>query len=153
MEVADIKRVQLFTNLVAGHLTQVLNIVEEQTFKPGEFICQDGDSADCLYFVVKGKVRISKQVPGMGEEALAVLGPGDYFGEMALIDDGPRSADAIANSTVVVGVVQKQAFEDLLFMNRDLAYDLLWTLVRTLGERLRESNEKMRSFLAMAGRF
>jgi len=72
---------------------------------------------------------------------------------MALIDDVARSADAITNTTVTLGVITKAKFEDLLFMNKDLAYDLLWTFVRTLTTRLRESNEKMRAFLAMAGKF
>jgi CRP-like cAMP-binding protein len=89
----------------------------------------------------------------MGEEALAILEPGDYFGEMALIDDAPRSADAITNTTCVVGTITKAAFEDLLFMHKDLAYDLLWSFVRTLSSRLRETNEKMRAFLVMAGKF
>ena len=153
MELGDIKRVELFENLVPGHLKQVLNIATEQEVKAGETICEDGESADCLYFVVKGRVRISKMVPGVGEEALSILHVGDYFGEMALIDGSPRSAAAIANTNVILGVISKEAFEDLLFTNKDLAYDLLWTLVRTLGSRLRGSNEKMRALLAMAGRF
>src|SRR5690606_10952895 len=119
----------------------------------GAKLFSDGDPADRFYVLVRGKVRISKQIPGMGEEALAVLEPGQYFGEMALIDEAPRSADAICNSNVVVGVIEKTGFEDLLFMNKDLAYDMLWTFVRTLSGRLRESNEKMRAFLTMAGKF
>ena len=54
---------------------------------------------------------------------------------------------------MVVGSIAKATFEDLLFMNKDLAYDMLWTFVRTLSERLREANEKMRAFLTMAGQF
>ena len=153
MEIAELRKVELFENLVPAHLVLLKTVVEEIELKPGSVVCKDGDPADCFYFVIKGKVRISKTIPGMGEEALAILTPGDYFGEMALIDEAPRSADVITNTTVVLGRVDKQKFEDLLFMHRDLAYDLLWTLVRTLAGRLRESNEKMRAFLAMAGQF
>ncbi len=53
-----------------------------------------GTPATKLYLILEGKVRISRDVPGMGEEALAVLGPGQIFGEMALLDESPRSADA-----------------------------------------------------------
>ena len=59
----------------------------------------------------------------------------------------------ITNTTVVVGSIAKATFEDLLFMNKDLAYDLLWMFVRTLSSRLREANEKMRAFLTLAGKF
>lgn len=150
IETKDMRKVELFENLVPGHCKLMQNIVEQVEFAASEVIFSDGDTADSFYFIVKGKVRISKMIPGIGEEALAVLEPGGYFGEMALIDDGPRSADAIANSAVVAGRISKEPFEDLLFMHKDLAYDLLWTLVRTLSGRVRESNEKMRAFLAMS---
>jgi CRP-like cAMP-binding protein len=89
----------------------------------------------------------------MGEEALTILESGEYFGEMALIDDQPRSADAIANTPCVLGSIAKDRFDELLFMNKELAHDLLWTFVRVLSSRLRETNEKMRAFLVMAGKF
>src|SRR5207237_727426 len=86
------------------------------------------------------KVRISKMVQGVGEEALAVLEPGSYFGEMALIDDTPRSADATAHLACTLYVIQKADLEQLMFLHKDLAYELLWTFVRTLSARLREAN-------------
>lgn len=153
ISLSDLKKVDLFENLVPSHLKLVEGIVTVMHFKPSDVVFKDGDPADKFYFLIDGKVRISKQIPGMGEEALAILESGAYFGEMALIDDRPRSADAIANTTVTVGVIESKAFEDLLFMHKDLAYDLLWTFVRTLSGRLRESNEKMRAFLTMAGKF
>ena len=153
IDLAALKKVALFESLLPEHVKLIGGIVEEQTYAPGTTIFKDGAAADRFFFIVNGKVRISKQIPGMGEEALAILEPGDYFGEMALIDDSPRSADAITNTTVVVGAIAKATFEDLLFMNKDLAYDMLWTFVRTLSARLRETNEKMRAFLVMAGKF
>lgn len=153
IQLADLRKVELFANLVPEHLRLVQGIVEQQTLTPGTKIFADGDLADSLHFIVEGKVRISKMIPGIGEEALAILEPGAYFGEMALIDEAPRSADAVCNTRVVLGCIAKQAFEDLLFMNKDLAYDFLWTFVRTLSMRLRGNNEKMQAFLAMAGKF
>lgn len=153
VDVQTLRTVELFEGLLPGHLKQVASIVEVVNYTPGDKIFTDGDAADSFYFVIKGKVRISKQVPGVGEEALAILEPGAYFGEMALIDDSPRSADAIANTTVKLGRIKRFAFEDLLFMNKDLAYDLLWTLVRTLSGRLRDTNQKLSNLLAMAGHF
>lgn len=150
---AVIKKVELFANLIPEHQKLIAGIVEEQKLAPSTKVFGDGDAADRFYFVVSGKVRISKQIPGVGEEALAILESGDYFGEMALIDESPRSADAITNTNVVLGVISRATFEDLLFTNKDLAYDLLWTFVRTLSSRLRETNEKMRAFLVLAGKF
>ena len=153
IEIAQLKKVQLFEALLPEQLRLIQSIVEEQSFSPSTKVCADGDVADRFYFIVEGRVRISKQVPGIGEEALTILEPGDYFGEMSLIDEGKRSADAITNTPCVLGSISKRAFDDLLFMHKDLAYDLLWTFVRVLSERLRETNEKMRGFLVMAGQF
>jgi CRP-like cAMP-binding protein len=71
---------------------------------------------------------------------------------MALIDDFPRSADARAHEACRLFVIRKEHLEDLLFVDRDLAYDLLWNFVRTLSSRLRETNDKM-TFLAASSRF
>ena len=153
IDVAQLKKVALFESLLPDQLKLIASIVDEQQVKPSTLLFADGDQADCFYFIVQGKVRISKHVPGIGEEALSILEPGDYFGEMALIDDANRSADAITNTTCTLGSISKAAFDNLLFMNKDLAYDLLWTFVRVLSSRLRETNEKMRAFLVMAGKF
>jgi CRP-like cAMP-binding protein len=71
---------------------------------------------------------------------------------MALIDDFPRSADARAHEDCRLFVIRKEDLADLLFVDRDLAYDLLWSFVRTLAGRLRETNDKM-TFLAVTNRF
>ena len=111
-------------------------------------IFKEGAQGDKMYLILSGAVRISRMVPGMGEEALAVLRAGTHFGEMALIDDFPRSADARAHEACRLFVVRKEDMEDLLFVDRDLAYDLLWSFVRTLSSRLRETNDKM-TFMAV----
>ena len=105
------------------------------------------------YVIIKGEVRISKCIPNIGEEALAVLTVGDYFGEMALIDNFPRSAHAIANTDIEVLAINKTDMDKVLIADREMGYKLLWTFTRTLSKRLRETNEKMVAFLAMSGGF
>jgi CRP-like cAMP-binding protein len=153
IDVARLKKVALFECLLPEQLAQVARIVEQVEVNPSAKIFAHGDRADRFYFIVQGRVRISTQVPGFGEEALTILESGDYFGEMALIDDLPRSADAIAHTTCVLGSIAKGRFDELLFMNKELAHDMLSTFVRVLSSRLRETNEKMRAFLVMAGKF
>jgi len=95
-------------------------------------------------------VRISKHVPGVGEEALAILESGQYFGEMSLIEDGARSADAIAHTSCVLYQLSREKLEEVMFTDKELASVLLWTFVRTLSARLRETNDKIRSFFALS---
>jgi CRP-like cAMP-binding protein len=147
-----LSKISLFSTLQPTYLRRIAGLGLEEAYKSGALIFKEGAQGDKMYLILDGAVRISRQVPGMGEEALAVLRAGTHFGEMALIDDFPRSADARAHEDCRLFVVRKEDLEDLLFVDRDLAYDLLWTFVRTLSGRLRETNDKM-TFMAVTSRF
>lgn len=150
--VAPLARVNMFAGLTPLYLKRIAALCDEEHHPEGSFLFKEGDPGDKLYILLEGAVRITRQISGMGEEALAVLRAGDYFGEMALIDTFPRSADACVHEACRVLVMNKQKLEDLLFVDRDLAYDLLWNFVRTLSGRLRQTNDKM-TFLAVTNRF
>jgi len=145
-------QIDIFAELGAGHLRRLENIGVEERFKRNETIFSEGDAGDRFYILLDGAVRISRFVPGMGEEALAVLRKGAYFGEMSLIDEAPRSATAIVHEKCHLFVIARRDLEDLLFVDRDLAYELLWNMVRTLSRRLRATNDKM-TFLATTNKF
>jgi CRP-like cAMP-binding protein len=144
--------IDLFAGLPRAHLQRVVEIGVEESHRTGAKIFEEGDKGDKFYLILDGAIRISRFVPGMGEEALAVLRPGAYFGEMSLIDDEPRSATALAHERCRLFVVKRRDLEDLLFVDRDLAYELLWNWVRTLSRRLRATNDKM-TFLATTNKF
>lgn len=140
----QLRNVTLFEGLLPVHLRRIATLVNEVSFKRGDSVFRHGDEGDGLYLIVEGTVRISRSVSGMGEEALAVLGPGMYFGEMSIVDDDcPRSADAIANEQSTLLKLPKDDLRDLMFVDRELAYELLWRFVRTLSKRLRESNDRL----------
>lgn len=149
---AALAKIRLFQGIAPEGLRAIATIASEQSHRLGEVVFREGEAGSALYLILDGKVRISREVSGMGEEALAVLGPGDAFGEMALIDDFPRSADARVHERCRLLVISKEALEDLLFLNRDLAYEILWNFVKILSARLRETNDKM-TFLSVTGRF
>jgi CRP-like cAMP-binding protein len=148
----QLRRVALFSGLKPEAMTLIGKVAAEETHALGTKIFQHGDAGDKLYLILEGKVRISREVPGMGEEALAVLGPGEVFGEMALLDESPRSADARVHERCRVLAIPKDGFDDLLFMHKDLAFEVLWSMVRLLVGRLRETNNKL-TFLSVSGRF
>jgi len=145
-------QIDLFEGLPRTHLERVVEIGFEESVKRNAQVFEEGDAGDKFYVILEGAVRISRFVPGMGEEALAVLRSGAYFGEMSLIDDAPRSATALAHEGCRLFVVKRRDLEDLLFVDRDLAYELLWNFVRTLSRRLRATNDKM-TFLATTNKF
>jgi CRP-like cAMP-binding protein len=148
----QLARVELFSGLKPQGIELIAKVSTEETHAVGTKIFQHGDAGDKLYLILEGKVRISREVPGMGEEALAVLGPGQVFGEMALLDESARSADARVHERCRVLAIPKDGFDDLLFLHKDLAYEVLWSIVRMLVTRLRETNDKL-TFLSVSGKF
>ena len=139
-----LRQVTLFDGLLPLHLRRISALCQEINVKTGQPVFSHGDPGDGLYLILEGAVRISRSVSGIGEEALAVLKPGQYFGEMSIVDDDmPRSADAIAHENSRLLKLPKEDLRDLMFVDRELAYELLWRFVRTLGGRLRESNDRL----------
>jgi len=126
---------------------------KERRLEPGEGIFREGDPGDAMYVVLEGKVRISKQIAGVGEEALAILERGDYFGEMALIDRQPRSADAKAHDPggAVVLAIPKEVVDGLLDIRKVSAVGLLRLLCRLVSKRLREVDDKLCTWYILAG--
>jgi CRP-like cAMP-binding protein len=149
--VIDLLRgVAIFKDLDEGELARVAEVCREQVFQPGEVIFREGEAGNRLYLIVEGDVRVSRVVPGSGEEALAVLKAGALFGEMSVFDRSERSTDAIANGGASCLTISRSDFELLLDFNRELAYKVLWSCVRLLSGRLRATNDSLRSFLAMS---
>jgi CRP-like cAMP-binding protein len=144
--------VPFFEGLTRAALSLIAQVTAEESHATGTKLFQYGDPGDKLFIILDGKVRISREVAGTGEEALAVLGPNEVFGEMSLLDESPRSADARVHERCRALVITKESFDDLLFLHKDLAYEVLWNCVRILSVRLRETNEKL-TFLTSSGKF
>ncbi len=150
MNVDLLRKVALFDGMTSSQLRKLGSALTQVTVPISTAIFREGDSSSSMYIIAEGKVRISKNVPGVGEEALAILEQGQYFGEMSLIEDGPRSADAIAHSTCTLFELSRQKLDEVMFTDKELASVLLWTFVRTLSARLRETNDKIKAFFALS---
>ena len=125
---------------------------KEIRYEANEKIFHEGDEGDHLYVVLKGRVMISKNVAGAGEEALAFLDRGAYFGEMALIDKQPRSADAkAADEGAVVLAIPNKVLEGILDKKKVGSVRLLTILCRLVAKRLREIDDKIVSWFIFSG--
>src|ERR1022692_2398013 len=105
---------------------------------PGEIIFNEGDPGNCLYLIAQGSVKISKKGRGGRQETLTYLPQGDFFGEMALVDSGRRSAQASAQRACVLGCVDRQAWALLLSI---AAPQVLSNFTRSVTKRLRSNNQ------------
>ena len=139
----------LFRNLDETERAQILIIGQVRSYRESTVIFKEGDPGDGLFIVVKGSVRISKQSPS-GEEALAILEPHAYFGEMALIDYSPRAADALANEPTELFFIPLRELRALIESHHQLALKILYSLCEVLAKRLRETNERYMSVFTIA---
>jgi CRP-like cAMP-binding protein/thioredoxin-like negative regulator of GroEL len=124
----------------------------EKRFTAGASLFQEGDEGAEMYIILEGRVMISKYIPGAGEEALAILERGDFFGEMSLIDGEPRSADARAHGGPLTVLALDQAtVREVLAMDPHAAVEFLQLLCRLVANRLREIDEKVIGWRIMSG--
>jgi HEAT repeat protein len=128
-----LREVPIFADLSPEDLKQVAEIAQEQWIPDGTIICRDGEDGDSMYIIVAGQVQILKGVEG-SEKILAVRGVGDFVGEMAIIESGPRVATVRAHGDVRVLVIDGDAFNAILRDRQNVAISVM----RTLSRRLRE---------------
>ncbi|HXB55733.1 MAG TPA: cyclic nucleotide-binding domain-containing protein [Vicinamibacteria bacterium] len=148
-----LKTVSLFRELDDEELAQVLMVGLVKRYGEGAVILTEGSPGGQLQVIHQGQVRISKAVPGGGEEALAILRPGEFFGEMEFLDGGPASAHAIAHTDCEVLALPHQEVATLMANRPDLTSKFFWAFGRTLASRLRDTNQKMAALLAIARTF
>ncbi len=149
IDAAFLTQSPLFRNLDETERAQILIIGQQRTCKAGEVLFREGDAGDGLYVVVKGSVRISKQ-GATGEEALAILEPPAFFGEMALIDLSARAADAIVNEDTELFFIPLQDLQSLIEAQHRIALKILYALCEVLAQRLRETNERYMNIFTIA---
>lgn len=109
------------------------NVSDASTFDPGTMICREGDAGDSMYAIVEGEVEVL-----LGDHVIEVLGPGDFFGEMSLIDQSPRSASARAKTACRVAVIDERRFGYMVQQTPYFALEILRTLTTRLRRRLGE---------------
>jgi signal transduction histidine kinase len=117
---------------------RIANKIEVQHFAPDEVIFEEDDAGDCLYLIAQGSVKISKRGRGGQQEMLAYLLEHDFFGEMALIDSGKRSAQAAAVGHVMLGRIDHAGWDLLL---RLAPHEVLGNFTKSITKRLRQNNQ------------
>lgn len=129
-----------------GRFAQVVEVVQVRQFKE---IVRQGEHGDAMFLLLEGEVRV-RQIIGQKETTLATLGPGEFFGEISLFDQGPRSADVVANTDGVLLKVTVAVFEELAKKEPDLATPFMLAVARTLTARIRADNKRYRDSLSFA---
>ncbi len=140
-----LKGIKLFTNISHDEAISLKAMGKEVRYKADEVVFIEGSEGDSFYAVMNGKVRITKKsnIDSKSDEVLALIREGEFFGEMALFNEGKRSANAIAHSECVLFVLTVDDFNRLDNENHKLAVRILVEFIKTLARRLKTMNQEM----------
>ena len=146
MAVTDtLRKVPLFSQLAPSDLERVSEISRERAYPRNSVILFEDDPGDALYVVAQGQVKVVLIGEDGREVILSVMGEGEFFGEMALVDDEPRSAHVIAMEDSTLLVLRREDFQGILKQTPGIALALL----RELSRRLRRVDEKVGSLVLL----
>jgi CRP/FNR family transcriptional regulator, cyclic AMP receptor protein len=140
MNVETLRHVPLFESLDTGAAHELCELLENLDSKAGAVLFRAGDQGDAMYLIEQGKVRIYVQAKDGHEVTLTELYRGDFFGEMALLDGKPRSADARVTEDARLAVLSREHFLSFVRSNPNVALEML----TALANRLRHTDELLR---------
>lgn len=141
MRLEVLEKVPLFAGLSRRQLGKLLVKFFEKEYGPGEVIFGEGEPGKALFIILAGKVSICRAL-NEEEELLATLGPGGYFGELALIDDQPRFAGARVTEASRLLILYRTDFEALMEGQRALAIQVMGNLLKTLAGYVRRAQSQ-----------
>ena len=133
--------IPVFQNLNHHDLRAIKRILHQREYRTNEAIFNQGDVGLGMYIILRGEVEI---ICNPGSHVLAELQDGDFFGELALLDEAPRSATAVAKKPCALLCFFKPELLDIINRNPKLGGKILFRLAWTIGERLKSTNEKIR---------
>ncbi|MBN1566143.1 MAG: cyclic nucleotide-binding domain-containing protein [Anaerolineae bacterium] len=128
---------EAFPDLAPEALEQLAKVIKTKTYEPDTLICKEGAYEDVFYLIVDGEVAITKHFEGTEERLLRLSTGGEFFGEMALIQNEPRAANVRTSKTTTVLEFEREVFEQLMSSSPNLA----WSIVRTTFDRLRSNDQ------------
>lgn len=144
-----LRRVKILADLNEQQLERFAQLMEVLNIKQWDEVVKQNSPGDAMYMVLDGELRVRMMITGK-ETILTTLGPGEFFGEMSLFDNGPRSADVIANKDSTVLKVSAQNFDKLLGRAPELAAPILSAIGKTLVARIRADNKRFKDSVNFA---
>jgi len=141
----DLKQIAVLKAVPGDALERLAVVLDERRFTAGQVICAEGDPGDSMFFILEGAVSVEKKTSetGAATKTLTTLGAGDYFGEMALFDQQPRSASAVAGGETRVALLPKAAFDALLERDSVAGLSVLFAMIRTSSDRIRRLSSQL----------
>ena len=142
---ALLRNVPLLSVLSEDELTLLTRVVSRKSYPRGSLILATGDTTDSLYILISGRIKVFMSDLDGKEVILSILGPNEFFGEMGLIDNNPRSANVVALEPCELICISEPDFKRCLAEN----FGMAMTVMRGLVKRLREADNQIGSLALM----
>jgi len=136
-----LRRIKILAGMTDEQLERFAQFIEVEKIPQWSVIVKQGDRGDSMYFILEGELRVRINVMGK-ETILATLTVGEFFGDISLFDQGPRSADVVANADSLVVKISAAAFDGLAHEAPEIATPFLRAIGRTLTARIRADNKR-----------
>ncbi|MBP7652879.1 cyclic nucleotide-binding domain-containing protein [Candidatus Dependentiae bacterium] len=141
-----LKSVELFNFCPEDYLNVISKIIVINEYNDSDVIFEEGSNSDNLYIVKQGKIKIVKKIVDAEIKVLATLKSGDFFGELSIFDNEPRSASAIAfgSEKIIILSIKKEELINFNYNYPHIMNLILQNIIITLSGRMRKINEQLR---------
>jgi len=146
-KIKPLKENVLFKGFDDDEIAAIAQVVEEKTMAASTPLFLENMKAESMYIVVSGAINLTKMLSEGETKTLTTMGPGDYFGEMALIEDGPRPVSALISEEAKLLVIKRSGFDQLMEQSPKLAVKIVIGMYRTLSDRVRDSSPRIQEML------
>lgn len=147
MNVEELKSVPVFSDLTDAEAGKILKNVELKSYGKEDIIFSEGDPADYFHIIKTGRVKIAKKIDDKKMKTLTLLDEGNFFGEIALIDSGKRSASALAATDCELYEIDGIAFREMIESESQTVAKVLRAILKEISNRIRSTNEQFKDLL------
>lgn len=144
-----LRRVKILADFTDTQLMEFVQFMEVMSVKQFTQIVQQGQLGQAMYLVLEGELRVRLMISGK-ESILATLGAGEFFGEMSLFDEAPRSTDVVANVDSLLIKIELEHFNHLVHVAPELGAKFLYAIGKTLAARIRADNKRYKDSVNFA---
>ncbi len=151
-KIKPLKENEIFRAFSDKEIAALAGYVEEKTYTAGTPLFYENMKGEAMYIIVSGQVKLSKMLAEGEERTLAVMGPNDYFGENALLEEGQRTVTAIVSQDSSILVIKRSGFGKLLEEEPKLALKIILGMYQILSTRIRMASPKLQQLIMEASR-
>lgn len=146
----ELRKLPLFADLRPKELALLTLVMKEHKSEDNALVCRQGEPGDSCYFILRGEVDVVRELGSGHEQHLTTLGPGQLFGQISLVDQGPRSATCRARGKVELMRLDASDFEMLFSSGSQFAFRFQNVIALTAVEQLRRANARLNGLLSSA---